>query len=334
MALDPPNARRRRTRTLVEFAARGVNLRRRQRLDAVAVEAIEALRDAGIDALVLKGAALAENLYGPDLERGYFDVDLMITPTARAASAQVLSTLGYTNVIAERGIDDVAGVLHAEAWSRLDADIGNVMIDLHWKLYGAMAPPEVAWDTLRSGAESMTLAGQVVSRLGRPALALHTALHLAQHGPEDAKAAADLRLGLARWDQDVWRDAAQLAVELVAVDAFATGLRLSPDGVRVADNLAVFPSKQAAWDMAHRHLRPRGADHLSALATTRSPRDRADLLRRALLPSRAWIRGEILWAHRSRSHMAAAYLLHLLRTPLWAARAYRFARSRPRGSRR
>lgn len=332
MALDPPDGRRRRTRTLVEFAARGVNLRRRERLDAVAVEAIEALREGGIDAVVLKGAALAETLYGPDLERGYFDIDLMIAPPARAEATPVLTTLGYTNVITERGVDDVAGVLHAEAWSRLDAEIGNVMIDLHWKLYGAFAPPEVAWDTLRAGAEPMTLAGQVVLRLSRPALALHTALHLAQHGPDDAKAAADLRLALTRWDQDVWRDAAQLAVELQAIDAFAAGLRLSPEGTLVADDLAVFPSEQAAWDMAHRHLRPRGADHLSALAAAGTLGARAHLLRRALLPSAAWIRSEIRWAHRSRGHMAAAYLLHLVRTPLWATRAYRFARSRSRGS--
>lgn len=327
MAPDPPDARK---RTLVEFAARGVNLRRRARLDAVAVEAIDALRDAGIDALVLKGAALGEALYGPEHARGYFDIDLMVAPAARAVSENVLSTLGYTNVIAERGIEDVADVLHAEAWSRLDAEIGNVMVDLHWKLYGCLAPADLAWDTLRTGAEPVTVAGNVVLRPGRPALALHAALHLAQHGPGDAKAAADLSLAVARWELGLWQEAAQLAVTLGATDALAIGLRLLPEGERLADMLGVFPTERASWEMAHRDARPRGAHHLGALSEARTWRARAGVLRRALLPRPAWIRAEMRWAHRSPGHLAAAYMLHVLRTPLWAARALRFARSRTR----
>ena len=330
MAFDPRDPQQRRSEALLEFAARGLNLRRRDRLDALAVEAIHALRNGGIEALLLKGAALADALYGPDLERGYFDIDLIVAPTAQAASGQVLSTLGYTNASAERGIDDVADVLHAEAWSRLDPEIGNVMIDLHWKLDGCLARPEIVWRTLRSGAESATVADSVVFRLGRPALALHTALHLAQHGPDDAKAAADLRLAVARWDREIWHEAAQVAVQLGATDAFAAGLRLIPEGARIADGLGVFPTQRTVWEITHRGVRPRGTHHLDALAQSRTLRARAGVLRRALLPSRAWICWEMSWAHRGRGHLAAAYLLHVLRTPLWAARAYRFSRSRPR----
>jgi hypothetical protein len=322
--------RQRREQALIEFSARGVNLRRRHRLDAVAVETIDALHRAGIDALLLKGAALAETLYGPDLERGYFDIDLMVAPANRAISGQVLSKLGYTSAIIEHGIEDVSGVLHAEPWSRLDAEIGNVMIDLHWKLYGALAPSDVAWHTLRGGAEPVTVAGRVVLRLGRPALALHIALHLAQHGSGDAKAASDLELAIVRWEPDVWHEAARLAVCLEAIDAFAIGLRLVPDGARMADRLGVFPTEAASWEMEHRDVRPRGTQHLLALGEARTLRARAAVLRRALLPRPAWIRSEIRWAHRSRCHLGAAYVLHLLRSPLWAARAFRFACYRSR----
>jgi hypothetical protein len=160
-------------------------------------------------------------------------------------------------------------------------------------------------------------------------LALHTALHLAQHGPEDAKAAADLGLAVERWGPAVWRDAALLAAQLDAVDAFAAGLRLLPEGADIADSLGVFPTERGAWDMAHRGLRPRGTDHLTALAQAHTFSERARVLRRALLPSRAWISWDTSWASRSAAHLAAAYALHLMRAPLWAMRAYRFARDRP-----
>lgn len=330
MSLGPLDPQQQREQTLLEFAARGVHVRRRDRLDALAVEAIDALRDVGADALLLKGAALADALYGPDLERGYFDIDLLVQSAARATCGQVLSKLGYTSVSAERGVEDVADVLHAEAWSRLDAEIGNVMIDLHWRLDGCVAPPDTLWNILRGGAEPVNVAGSVVFRLGRPALALHIALHLAQHGLDDPKAAADLGLAVVRWDSAIWQRAAQLANELEAVDAFAAGLRLLPAGARIADGLEVFPTDRTVWDMAHRDIRPRGTQYVGALARARTLRARTRVVRQALLPPRAWIRWEMRWASRSRGHLAAAYSLHMFRAPLWAVRAYRFTRSRSR----
>jgi hypothetical protein len=332
MAPDPSDARQRREQALLELAARGVNLRRRERLDAIAATAVEALNEVGVDSLLLKGAALAEALYGPDLERGYFDIDLLVSPDARAAARQVLSNLGYTNVNSDRGIADVGNVLHAEAWSRLDPEIGNVMIDLHWRLFGCLAPPEMAWNILNSGGESVTVAGRELRSLGRPALALHTALHLAQHGPDDPKAAADLALAATRWGDQIWRGAAQLAGQLDADEAFAAGLSLLPEGARIADRLGVFPTERTVWDMAHRGLRPRGTHYLGALAQAPTLRARYAVIRQALLPSPAWIRWQMSWASRGPGHLATAYLLHLLRTPVWAVRVLRFARSRP-GSR-
>jgi hypothetical protein len=59
-------------------------------------------------------------------------------------------------------------------------------------------------------------------------------------------------------------------------------------------------------------------------------RERAQVVRRALLPSRAWITWEMRWAARGRVYLAAAYGLHVLRAPLWALRALRFRRGRSR----
>ena len=160
-------------------------------------------------------------------------------------------------------------------------------------------------------------------------LALHLATHAAQHGPDDLKAIGDLTRGLERWPLTAWRAAASLATELEATRNFAAGLRLVPNGADVADELGLPPTDELDWAIRHRDLRPRGTFHFQALARARGARARADVLRRSLLPSREWIAWEYPWAHRSRARLVAAYGAHLLRAPLWAARAWRY-RSRER----
>ena len=65
---------------------------------------------------------------------------------------------------------------------------------------------------------------------------------------------------------------------------------------------------------------------LEALAEAGGLGDRLAILRRALLPSRAWIMHEHAWARTGRLRLIAAYAWHLARAPAWAARAWRFRR--------
>jgi hypothetical protein len=303
---------------------------RRGRLDVAAAEALEALRRDGIDALVLKGPALAAALYDADEERGYFDVDLLVAPEHRAAAGAVLSGLGYQDVSGDIGVDDVAGILHAEMWSRIDEEIGNITIDLHWKLDGCKASAEACWRAVSAARSEISVAGRPAAALGPPAMALHVALHVAQHGPDDAKAVSDLRRALDRWPLPLWLEAARLAREVEAQEGFAAGLRLIPEGSRMADTLGAGSGERALWDIEHRDSRPRGTFHLEAFNAATTWRQRLDVIRRALLPSPRWISWEMRWATRSPLHLGAAYLAHVLRTPVWALRASRFRRSRPR----
>lgn len=286
---------------------------------------IGALEQRGVEALILKGAALAQTLYAPDRERSYYDVDLLVAPASLDTAATVLSALAYRNITSVQGIDDVAGVVHAELWTRLEA-AGNMSIDLHRKLPGCEAPDQTIWRSLREGAQAIRLDGHPVLTLGNPGLALHLALHLAQHGPSDIKAAADLRLGLTRWPEAVWQAAATLARELAAHEAFSAGLRLVAEGEAQAAALDLSSGEQVLLGLAQRGIRPRGTFHVEALTRARTIGERAGILRKALLPAPNWIRWEMAWAARSRLHLASAYLVHLVRTPLWAARALRYAR--------
>ena len=324
----PPPADRegREAGALVDFAVRASTAARTSRLDAALVEVLDACAAVDVEPLVLKGAALARTLYRSDESRGYFDVDLMVATEDLSAVGDVLGGMGYRNVTELQGVDDVAGILHAQMWARLVPDFGNLSVDLHWQLYGCEAPPQIVWRVLSSRHRLIDVAGRRVRCLDRPGLALHLALHTAQHGPDDLKAAADLNRGLERWSPEIWGQAAELAAELGAVEAFAAGLRLVPGGDLVTRRLDLPAADALLWQIAHRDERPRGTFHMQAFAEARGLSERMNVFRRALVPTRAWIVWEYPKAGRSRLRLFAAYCAHILRAPAWAARAWRFRR--------
>src|SRR5262245_26206380 len=99
---------------LEEFARRVRGLRAQGELDAAAVEALEAFERAGVEYLLLKGAALSRLLYTGGRHRAYSDVDLLVSPSSLNGARTALDELGYTNMTARWGIWDVAGAVHAD----------------------------------------------------------------------------------------------------------------------------------------------------------------------------------------------------------------------------
>jgi hypothetical protein len=276
--------------------------------------------------VLLKGIVLARVLYREDEYRGYFDVDVLVDPVHVATAGDVLSGMGYRNFSEAQGIDDVAGVLHAEVWTKYEPDFGNVTIDLHWRLDGCGVDPELAWRTLMAHTTTIDVAGAPVLVLDTAGLALHLALHAAQHGPEDLKAMGDLSRGLERWPLSIWTSAAELAAQLGAKDAFAVGLRFVPAGIPVAKQLGLPLGDALLREINCREFRPRGTFHWQAFVQARGVRARANVLKRSLLPRREWIIAERPWASRGQLSLLVAYGLHLLRAPAWALSALRYRR--------
>ena len=319
---------------LDEFAARAHGLRRRDELDRATIAALGALEAAGVTAVLLKGPALARRLYREGEARGYEDVDLLIPRRDLDPAGQALQELGYERGHEGLGIDDVAGIQHSEVWARAGETGGPLLIDLHWRLDRCEAPDELVWEALVARRDSIELQGKEVAILSQEGLAFHVALHAAQHGPDDVKAIGDLARAIERWAADVWRPAAELAQVVQAVPAFAAGLRLLPGGARIAEELELPSTPQLDWEIRHRDERPRGTFHLRAIVEASGVRERVNVLRRSLFPTRRWIRREFSWAAQGRSWLLLAYARHVLRAPLWAARAARFrARARRAGER-
>jgi hypothetical protein len=317
-----------RVANLDEFIARARGMRRQEELDRATIAALTAFESADIDTRVLKGPALAQRLYGQGREsRGYTDIDLLIAPRDLTSARRVLRDLGYEEVVLVPGIDDVAGIQHSEIWNRPGERGGPIWIDLHWRLDLCEAPGDAIWDALAASRSSIILSGKPVAILGDDGLALHLALHAAQHGPDDTKAMADLARGIERWPSAVWGSAAELADAVQGTPAFAAGLRLLPAGARLASQLGLPPTLELDWEIRNRAARPRGTFHLQALTEAGGLGERLNVLRRSLLPTPDWIRWEFPWAARGRAALLVAYARHLARAPRWALRAMRYRRS-------
>jgi hypothetical protein len=308
-------------RLLAEFVDRQSQVDTRDQLDATAATLLAAFDRTGVHSLLLKGPVLARVLYEPAEERTYGDVDILVEPAALERARGTLRRGGWVCLREVFGVEDIGGGLHGEVWF---AD--GVMVDLHWQLPGAEAPAQIAWESLYAMHEPIEVAGECVAMPNRAALALHVATHAAQHASMHPRGLRDLELALERWPPDVWVDAADLAHEIGATTAFAAGLQLAPAGQELAGMLNLPDAAHLGW--APLHEWPRGTYHLRAFINAESFTARTRIVRRALLPPPRWILWEYPWARRWRLLQIAAYAMHFIQAPLWAARTLRFHRRR------
>jgi hypothetical protein len=150
-------------------------------------------------------------------------------------------------------------------------------------------------------------------------------MHAAHHGRAYLKGCRELVRALDRWPLEEWREAARLADEIGATEAFAAGLRLVEPGAELAQTLGLPSTSRLDWEL--RQLRPpRGRFHLQAFLRAHDLRTRAHVVRRALLPRPRWIVHQYPWARDRRTRIFAAYLLHIARSPAWGLKALRFYR--------
>ena len=140
---------------------------------------LTALADAGITALLLKGSALAYDLYPEPSARSRGDSDVLIAPGDLADARRVLARLGFDRGSDETASDDLA---LQETWSITGERGLQHHIDLHWQLLNAPALAGVM------EFQDCAVRPLALPRLGPDALAmshvatlLHTCVHRATH---------------------------------------------------------------------------------------------------------------------------------------------------------
>lgn len=126
---------------------------------------IGALASAGVRAVLIKGAALAQTHYPRPELRPRMDTDLMIPVEARERTARVLASLGYARPTETDG-DLCVSQIHFE---RADAASVRHPLDVHWRISNVLAFADIlSYDDLARDAVALP-------RLGAHALGPSTA---------------------------------------------------------------------------------------------------------------------------------------------------------------
>jgi hypothetical protein len=259
------------------------------RADLATAELFARLAAMELDALLLRGPAIAGRLYEAG-ERAYTDCDLLVSEDDRAAIETELRALGYRPITA---------LSSAQHWRRA-AD--GAEIDLHLTLVGPRAADAVSWRALVAHRCMLDLEGTPVRALDQPATALVIALHAAQHGAVVPHTLIDLEHALGRWNVEVWRGAVTLATELDALVAFRQGLTMVDAGILRLRELGLEPALSIRSS-----LRRRGIELPNYLFESVPLRRRLKILRRRMAPSRT----EMAANHDSRAEHSTPRLVEV-----------------------
>lgn len=253
------------------------------------------LADAGVDAMPLKGAVLAETLYPHPATRTFTDLDVLVRPGTLDQTDTVLRHLGWRRTEGEHSwAFDVAhdGETSYEA-------PGHATIDVHWRLLNAARYPwnRRATDEAWGRATPATVAGRPSLTLAPADLLVYLAAHLAvQHAGVGLRWHLDLARvvdrGGVRWDEVVqrahaWGMARATAFALGCVEA-TTGLRIPPATMRALGGRG----PRAACSVAIGRLGDRArrrCEHAMPFLLADRGRDLLPGVREVLLPSRAWV---------------------------------------------
>ena len=291
-------------------------------VDAAAAEVVAALREEGIESILLKGPSIAQALYPHGGARGYSDVDLLVEPSLVDRAGEVLRRLGFQperkTVISGR-VEH-----HADAWERLG---DNAQVDVHRMLPWVGVPPRDCWDVLAGETQRIRVGGADIDVLAPPALAVHIALHAVFHGATVGGPVHDLELAIERWDGAVWWRARAVAERLGVLAGLRAGLAMASNGASLADELRLPTSVPPEIALSARG--PRGAVELERLLAHRSWHDRARLVARQAIPPKAF-----MYAWWPRAGRGSGWLLLAYARRLWwivtrivpAVVAYRAAR--------
>lgn len=181
---------------------------------------------------------------------------------------------------------------------------GDANLDLHCTLAGLGGDFESVWESFNAGSDRQVIGGAELRVPGRAALLLHIGLHAAQHG--EGKALEDLRRAIARVDEDLWRAALRLARQHEGIPAFASGLRLLPEGGELTRRLGIGNVRSSMHDIRHESVPTAEAIH-ALLSPGVGTRSRLAMVAGELIPRPEFMRWWTPLARRGRLGIIASY---------------------------
>ncbi|MBV6521083.1 MAG: hypothetical protein MNPFHGCM_01206 [Gemmatimonadaceae bacterium] len=140
-------------------------------------ETVSALVDAGIEVILLKGAALAQTSYASFVERPMGDVDLLVAPSQAQQAWDIAASLGWTWDRA--AYPEVSYREHHHLPPLTDARRVGAKLELHTALSVFGHPFALGFDAVRRASRALEVAGRGVHALDDTHQVVHLAVHLA-----------------------------------------------------------------------------------------------------------------------------------------------------------
>jgi hypothetical protein len=256
------------------------------------VTVLDAVRAAGVETMVIKGAALARQVYREPWLRPHGDIDLLVRPASLTRITDTLLALGY---VQEATIDGTHVTQQAH-FGRTDGQGVRHAVDVHWRIANPHAfAHALDFEELRADAIRILSLGGVLAPCAMHALLL-ALVHRAAHHYDNHRLIwlFDIHLLAEQLDAHDWERLVALTVERKLAAVALRGLELTEDAFgaswppRVPDRLAAAPQgnmSAAFLDGIHRQVDVLASD-LRALPDVRS---RVTLLRQHLFPSRTYM---------------------------------------------
>jgi hypothetical protein len=194
------------------------------------------LANGGAPALVLKGSAIAYDLYGRPAARSRGDSDVLVHRDQQSTARAVLHSLGYRRHGFLDGLDDELS--QQEVWTMPCDDGSSHGIDLHWEVLNAQSLKHVlpVADCF-ANSRALPRLSPAARTLDRPRFLLHTCVHRAMHrtAPYFVDGKPHYDEGRLVWSSDIallaqaltvgeWTQFVQLAIDRGVAAACLTGL--------------------------------------------------------------------------------------------------------------
>ena len=229
-------------------------LRHRQLLSRL----LAGLDDRGVPNLLLKGSAIAYDLYETPAARSRGDSDLLVPRASLGAARSVLDELGFRHHESHDGLED--DLARQEIWSFSSEDGGRHGLDLHWELLNAASLQAVLpIAECLSAPRPLPRLSPSAMTMDRPRFLLHTCVHRAMHrtAPYFVDGTAHFDEGRLIWswdigllarvmDRDEWRRFARLAGDKGVAGLCLAGLEAAAGDVGAGVPAAILAQLQEA----------------------------------------------------------------------------------------
>lgn len=188
------------------------------------LDLVQDLSNAGIQAIVLKGAALAITAYEDVSMRSYGDIDLLLHRADLPRARALLVSRGYTPDYDPSSEDDLIHAQHA-----LELSTAHYKVELHWSLLSKSLRLDLFDSEIWREAVTLEFAGGALRSLPRPHLFLFLCAHGTKHKWMNPRWICDVASLIDRMSESDVADVVSLAERSHSRRLLAIGVRVAHD---------------------------------------------------------------------------------------------------------